>query len=387
MSRRISLPPDRSLLSTILRFAVALSSAGVCRPYRNFVDRDDSPLWASGPSVAECPAELVEQPPCLAVDDSALTTVWSGWFQLCSSLGITFGCEEPRYERKYKRTREIVAPARELGWFLQEHFTIYAGRDVKNKSSYGHTELVYKRAYELSEHPKQQNESGVIFPVYHATSPEAVIGIECYGFRPSSDGMLGEGLYLAPSIEKSDHYATPCQEHGRSVYHAFVGSIKMDPASICYAIAFYTKARDTKARDCDFWIVYWQREEQRYKFLYGGEPLDPSIPLPHQTFQKPRLLKGRAALRKFANARNVVGILSHREHEDAYEFVAAEVKVMCGYQEALKAALELDRDVCYCLMHRRITSCGVSMFDEYVVGEKAMDKVSMHYELVYERSR
>ena len=43
--------------------------------------------------------------------------------------------------------------------------------------------------------------------MYHGTSAVAAAQIEAHGFRPSTDGMLGRGVYLSQNIAKARHYA------------------------------------------------------------------------------------------------------------------------------------------------------------------------------------
>ena len=43
--------------------------------------------------------------------------------------------------------------------------------------------------------------------MYHGTSAVAAAEIEAHGFRPSTDGMLGRGVYLSQNIAKARHYA------------------------------------------------------------------------------------------------------------------------------------------------------------------------------------
>ena len=45
-----------------------------------------------------------------------------------------------------------------------------------------------------------------VFTMYHGTSAVAASQIELHGFRPSSDGMLGRGVYLSRDLRKARNY-------------------------------------------------------------------------------------------------------------------------------------------------------------------------------------
>ena len=57
--------------------------------------------------------------------------------------------------------------------------------------------------------------TGTIMKMYHGTRPENVQSIMKHGFKPSSDGMLGRGVYLSSNIRKARRY-------GRAIFVVWV---------------------------------------------------------------------------------------------------------------------------------------------------------------------
>jgi hypothetical protein len=54
--------------------------------------------------------------------------------------------------------------------------------------------------------------------MYHGTSAVAAVLIQAHGFCPSTDGMLGCGVYLSQNIAKARHYA----RHGGVIFKCAV---------------------------------------------------------------------------------------------------------------------------------------------------------------------
>ncbi|KAJ8254651.1 hypothetical protein GJAV_G00195500 [Gymnothorax javanicus] len=55
------------------------------------------------------------------------------------------------------------------------------------------------------------------YTMYHGTSAEAARQIVVHGFRQSSDGMLGRGVYVSRDLRKASKYPLELPEHKRVV--------------------------------------------------------------------------------------------------------------------------------------------------------------------------
>ncbi|XP_062407929.1 uncharacterized protein LOC134099153 [Sardina pilchardus] len=66
------------------------------------------------------------------------------------------------------------------------------------------------------------------YTMYHGTSKEVAQIIKKNGFKPSSDGMLGPGVYLSRDLQKASHYPLDLREHERAVLKVVVnvGKVK-----------------------------------------------------------------------------------------------------------------------------------------------------------------
>ncbi|XP_058615266.1 uncharacterized protein LOC131529495 [Onychostoma macrolepis] len=58
---------------------------------------------------------------------------------------------------------------------------------------------------------------GRVYRMYHGTSREAAEKIKVSGFKPSSKGMLGPGVYLSRDLEKASKYPLDLDEHRKVV--------------------------------------------------------------------------------------------------------------------------------------------------------------------------
>uniref|UniRef100_A0A6Q2XFG6 PARP catalytic domain-containing protein n=1 Tax=Esox lucius TaxID=8010 RepID=A0A6Q2XFG6_ESOLU len=58
--------------------------------------------------------------------------------------------------------------------------------------------------------------------MYHGTSRQGATQILASGFRPSSDGMLGPGVYLSRDLDKASRYPLDLPEHQRVVIRVMV---------------------------------------------------------------------------------------------------------------------------------------------------------------------
>ncbi|ROL47589.1 hypothetical protein DPX16_13304 [Anabarilius grahami] len=58
---------------------------------------------------------------------------------------------------------------------------------------------------------------GKVYRMYHGTSREAAQKIKVSGFRQSSKGMLGPGVYLSRDLEKASRYPLELHESQRVV--------------------------------------------------------------------------------------------------------------------------------------------------------------------------
>ncbi|KAM9746264.1 uncharacterized protein ACNS7B_010314 [Menidia menidia] len=70
--------------------------------------------------------------------------------------------------------------------------------------------------------------NGQTYVMYHGTTREAARSIKASGFRQSSDGMLGRGVYLSRDLEKASRYPLDCPEGERVVIKVVVnvGKVK-----------------------------------------------------------------------------------------------------------------------------------------------------------------
>ncbi|KAM9746235.1 uncharacterized protein ACNS7B_010296 isoform 1-T4 [Menidia menidia] len=59
--------------------------------------------------------------------------------------------------------------------------------------------------------------NGQTYVMYHGTTREAAQSIRASGFRQSSDGMLGRGVYLSRDLDKASRYPLNCPEGERVV--------------------------------------------------------------------------------------------------------------------------------------------------------------------------
>ncbi|KAM9746498.1 uncharacterized protein ACNS7B_010470 [Menidia menidia] len=73
-----------------------------------------------------------------------------------------------------------------------------------------------------------QPEDGRTYVMYHGTTRAAAQGIKASGFRQSSDGMLGRGVYLSRDLEKASRYPIDHPEEDRVVIkvRVNVGKVK-----------------------------------------------------------------------------------------------------------------------------------------------------------------
>ncbi|TKS91267.1 hypothetical protein D9C73_026521 [Collichthys lucidus] len=62
-----------------------------------------------------------------------------------------------------------------------------------------------------------QPNSHKTYVMYHGTTREAAQSILATGFRQSSDGMLGRGVYLSRDLQKASRYPIDHPEHDRVV--------------------------------------------------------------------------------------------------------------------------------------------------------------------------
>ncbi|RXN27024.1 Gig2 b [Labeo rohita] len=58
---------------------------------------------------------------------------------------------------------------------------------------------------------------GEVYRMYHGTSRQAAEKIKVSGFKPSSKGMLGPGVYLSRDLEKASRYPLDLPENQRVV--------------------------------------------------------------------------------------------------------------------------------------------------------------------------
>ncbi|CAJ1075607.1 hypothetical protein L3Q82_002617 [Xyrichtys novacula] len=65
-------------------------------------------------------------------------------------------------------------------------------------------------------------ESGRKYIMYHGTTRQAAGSILTTGFRQSSDGMLGRGVYLSRDLEKARRYPIGHPEHNKVVIKVVV---------------------------------------------------------------------------------------------------------------------------------------------------------------------
>ncbi|XDV38734.1 hypothetical protein PO909_008081 [Leuciscus waleckii] len=63
---------------------------------------------------------------------------------------------------------------------------------------------------------------GNVYRMYHGTSREAAEKIKVYGFKPSSIGMLGPGVYLSRDLQKASRYPLELHENQRVVLRVLV---------------------------------------------------------------------------------------------------------------------------------------------------------------------
>ncbi|XP_043076695.1 uncharacterized protein LOC122326076 [Puntigrus tetrazona] len=56
--------------------------------------------------------------------------------------------------------------------------------------------------------------NGNVYRMYHGTTERAAEQIKMYGFKPSTDGMLGRGVYLSRDLNKASRYPinNPCEK-------------------------------------------------------------------------------------------------------------------------------------------------------------------------------
>ncbi|XP_063060347.1 uncharacterized protein LOC134453472 [Engraulis encrasicolus] len=74
--------------------------------------------------------------------------------------------------------------------------------------------LIYPKKENLST---DQPGDGKTYTMYHGTTREAAASILKSGFRPSSDGMLGRGVYLSRDLQKASRYPLDLPESQRVV--------------------------------------------------------------------------------------------------------------------------------------------------------------------------
>lgn len=69
--------------------------------------------------------------------------------------------------------------------------------------------------------------SGRTYVMYHGTTSSCARSIRAKGFRPSSDGMLGPGVYLSRDLQKASRYPLDHPERDRVVIkvHVDVGRV------------------------------------------------------------------------------------------------------------------------------------------------------------------
>ncbi len=69
---------------------------------------------------------------------------------------------------------------------------------------------------------------GQVYIMYHGTTREAAEQIKVSGFRQSSDGMLGRGVYLSRDVQKASRYPLNLPESQRVVLRVRVdvGKVK-----------------------------------------------------------------------------------------------------------------------------------------------------------------
>lgn len=69
---------------------------------------------------------------------------------------------------------------------------------------------------------------GGVYTMYHGTTKEAAASIKKSGFKPSKDGMLGQGVYLSRDLEKASRYPLELPENQRVVIRVKVkvGKVK-----------------------------------------------------------------------------------------------------------------------------------------------------------------